>query len=211
MSTYESTNVYDVYEDIAHHFDLTRTYEWNWIRNFHESLLKGSTVLDVGCGNGRNIEFYKDLHLIEGIDSCYEFVRICLEKNLPAIQGNMCYMPYCNESFDALTVIASFHHLDCEENRTEALNEMNRILKPGGKILMSVWSKEQPKKTRRVFDTYGDTLVPWKSPDGKVFERYYYIFKKDELTKLVQNAGFTIDNWEWHCGNEVLTLTKSVA
>ena len=154
MSNYESTNVYDVYEDIAHHFNVTRTYEWSWVRRFHESLLKASYVLDIGCGNGRNIEFYKDLHLIEGIDSCYEFVRICLEKNLPVIQGNMCYMPYCHESFDALTVIASFHHLDCEENRIEALNEMNRVLKPGGKILIVSFHSIEDKIVKYFFSNF---------------------------------------------------------
>jgi ubiquinone/menaquinone biosynthesis C-methylase UbiE len=209
MVAYENEHVYDVYEAIASNFSITRSYEWSWIREFHESLRKNSNILDIGCGNGRNIEFYRHLNHIQGIDTSHEFVRICQEKGLSVIQGNMCNMPYGDETFDALTVIASFHHLDCVDHRITALSEMNRILKPGGKILMSVWSKEQPKKTRRVFEANGDTLVPWKSNDGKVFERYYYIFKKDELENLITNAGFKIDSWEWECGNEVIVLTKT--
>ena len=64
----------------------------------------------------------------------------------------MCDPGFEENSFEFLLVIASFHHLDTEDKRKKALQEMNRILKPDGRILVSVWSKTQPKKTKRTFD-----------------------------------------------------------
>jgi ubiquinone/menaquinone biosynthesis C-methylase UbiE len=95
------------------------------------------------------------------------------------------------------------------ERREKALEEMVRILKPGGKILLSVWSKTQPQKTKRVFN-YGNVLVPWKSREGgrnQSYFRYYYIFKLEELEELFKSAKLKIENYVWDYGNEIFTLT----
>ena len=91
---------------------------------------------------------------------------------------------------------------------------MNRVLKPGGKILISVWSKNQPKKTKRVFENYGVNLVPWKKPNIKqnvgedVKMRFYYIFKIEELLELFDKVGLSVLEHKWECGNEVFILQK---
>lgn len=59
-------------------------------------------------------------------------------------------------------LIASYHHLSTVDRRIKCLEEIHRILKNNGKCLLSVWSKNQPKKTKRVFNNYGDTLVKWQ-------------------------------------------------
>ena len=70
--------------------------------------------------------------------------------------------------------VASFHHLSTVERRITALREFYRVLKPGGKVVISVWSIQQPKKTRRTFHKYGDTMVKWDQ-HGEIFERYYHL------------------------------------
>lgn len=204
---YENRYVYDVYESIADHFSSTRTYQWGWIKSFMAGMPLQASVLDIGCGNGRNMKFYTG-HNMKGIDTCSKFVHMCRKDNLDVVRANMCDIPYDNNSFDALLVIASFHHLEHEIHRIKALEEMYRILKEGGNVLLSVWSKEQPTKTRRKFDKYGHNLVPWTQLNGTTYQRYYYIFQKDELKKLIEQTGFTIHSWNWECGNEVLILTK---
>ena len=84
---------------------------------------------------------------------------------------------------------------------------MYRLLKPKGKILISVWSKNQPEKNKKVFETYGDNYVEWKK-DNEVFKRYYYIFQIEEIKKLFEETGFKIENYIWDCGNEIFILTK---
>ena len=84
---------------------------------------------------------------------------------------------------------------------------MKRLVKPGGKILISTWSINQPQKTRRTFNNYGNNIVLWNSY-GKVYERYYYIFKLDEIKELIKKVGLIIINYEYSCGNEVFSLMK---
>lgn len=214
-----------VYDQIAQEFDSSRHYKWPFITEFineyvetrvnkkdkkeKESIsqIKG---LDIGCGNGRNIEAYNTDNInIVGIDSSIEFCRICKEKQLLVYNRDMCDPDFEENSFDFLLVIASFHHLDTVDKRKKALQEMNRILNPDGRILLSVWSKTQPKKTKRTFDNYGDVIVPWKSNSGQIYNRYYYIFRKEELEELFVDSGFKIIEQKWDCGNEIYILSKN--
>ena len=206
MTSYEQEYVTSVYEEIASHFNVTRVSHWPWVTNFVESLTKKSNILDIGCGNGRNMLYPN--HNFIGIDNCKKFVTMCAEKNLNVLCGSMTELSFSSKTFDAILSIASFHHLKTAERRKSALSEMNRVLVPGGKVLLSVWSKEQPTKTRRIFDHYGDTLVPWAQKEC-VYFRYYYIFQKEEIESLFKEVGFKIKKHFWDFGNEVYILEKS--
>jgi len=206
MSLIEDINVKNVYEIIASHFSCTRTYQWSWVTNFLESLKEKSIVYDLGCGNGRNM-IYNNLSFV-GIDNCKNFVNICRKKNLNVIESNLMSIPLKNESCDAIICIAVFHHFSCDENRLKVLNEIYRLLKPNGKILLSVWSINQPEKTKRKFNNYGDTIVNWntnKHKENQIIPRYYYIFEINEIKNLL-NEEFIIDKYYWDCGNEIFEL-----
>ena len=174
------------------------------VTEFLESLPNNSNVYDLGCGNGRNmVNNSNNLNFI-GVDNCENFVSICKNKNLSVINSNITKIPLNNNSADAIICIAVFHHLSSTENRIQSLLEMKRLVKPGGKILLSTWSINQPQKTRRTFNNYGNNIVLWNSY-GKVYERYYYIFKLDEIKELIKRIGLIILNYEYSCGNEFYT------
>ena len=201
----EKTNVNEVYEEIAEHFDDTRVNKWSCVQDFLNKLKPNSLVLDLGCGNGRNMN-HENINFI-GVDNCENFVRICNAKGLDVINSNMTKINLENEKVDTIICVAAFHHLSTPENRVLALREMKRLVKPGGKILLSVWSINQPQKIRRKFNNYGNNIVLWNSY-GKVFERYYYIFKIDEIISLFRFVGLSMVNHEYSCGNEVFTLIR---
>ena len=201
----ETIYVKEVYEEIAPHFSNTRSYKCSWVIEFLDSLKTDSIVYDLGCGNGRNMD-HGSLKFI-GIDNCESFVSICKNKNLSVINSNITKIPLNNNSADAIICVAVFHHLSSMENRIQSLLEMKRLVKPGGKILISTWSINQPQKTRRTFNNYGNNIVLWNSY-GKVYERYYYIFKLDEIKELIKKVGLIIINYEYSCGNEVFSLMK---
>jgi len=200
---YETQYVTDVYGKIAPYFNERRVFTWSWIANFIKSIEQNSTILDIGCGNGRNMQ-NPDYNFI-GLDLCHEFVDICNKRGMTCMYGDMCNMPIESNSMDAIISIASFHHLSNKERRISALNEMKRVLKPDGKILLSVWSIEQPKKTRRTFTKYGDTIVSWNQY-GKDYDRFYYIFRLDEIRNLFKETNIEIVDYQWDCGNEVFIL-----
>ena len=205
LTSIEENNVKNVYEKIAVHFDNTRVYTWKWIDEFINSFPKNSTICDVGCGNGRNMMF-PEYNFI-GVDNCRAFLDICISKNLQVVEANMTKLPFKNNKFNGIICIAAFHHIYSNISKIECLLEMKRIIKSGGRILLSVWAKQQPEKTRRVFNSYGHNFVEWNKY-GEVYHRYYYIFKESELKKLFAEVGLVIVNSKYDCGNEIYILTK---
>ena len=203
----ETEYVTDVYNKIGGHFDVTRVNHWTWITDFISKLPNDSYILDNGCGNGRNMTYPN--HRFKGIDSAKTFIDICIKKGLDCELGDICHLPFEDNTFDAILCIATFHHLSSPKRRLQTLNEMYRVLKPGGKVLLSVWSIIQPPKTRRVFKSFGDTIVPWmNSNKSEIYKRYYYIFELDEICYLFRNTGFKKTCHLWDTGNEIFELVK---
>ena len=52
-------------------------------------------------------------------------------------------LPYASNRFDAALSIAVLHHITTPARRIHMLEELLRILKPGGKALVTVWATEQ--------------------------------------------------------------------
>ena len=201
----EEKYVKNVYENISKHFSNTRVYTWKWVDDFIYSQNKNNIILDIGCGNGRNMTF-SDYNFI-GIDNCVGFLNICREKKLNVLEADMTNIPLNSNTFDSIICIASFHHLSTIELRIKCLNEIKRLIKPNCLILLSVWSINQPKKTKKIFYKYGDTIVTYNK-FGKIYERYYYIFKIDEIKNLFKIVGLELKKHFYDCGNEVFILTK---
>ena len=52
-----ANQVKDFYDRHWQRFDVSRVRIWKCVRDFTSTLLKNSTVLDVGCGNGKNVKY----------------------------------------------------------------------------------------------------------------------------------------------------------
>jgi ubiquinone/menaquinone biosynthesis C-methylase UbiE len=66
----------------------------------------GDIILDIGCGNGKNMSIKSDLKF-KGIDLSDKLVQICKTKGLDVIEGTMVSIPFDNESFDGIIAVAS--------------------------------------------------------------------------------------------------------
>eukprot|EP00040_Diaphanoeca_grandis_P036070 m.228699 g.228699 ORF g.228699 m.228699 type:complete len:293 (-) comp33544_c3_seq1:88-966(-) len=196
-----------VYEEIATDFSDQRYSTWPWIQSFLDDLDDHSKVLDLGCGNGRNMRDPR--HDFVGADNCNAFVSMCVAHGQVVHMSDMTTIDFAADSaFDAAIVIASFHHLSTRERRLQCLSELWRVLKPRGRILLSVWSHDQHHNKKLSF-SFGANNVPWKDPDGSVRgNRYYYIFATNELEELAKTSDFEVKTREWDHGNDILILTK---
>lgn len=100
-------------------------------------LVRGNRILDVGCGPGKNIELLKNKELY-GIDISEENIKIAKSKGYKdaacldiSLQG----IPYPDAFFDSAICMELMEHLF---DPIHALSEINRVLKPNGRIIISI-------------------------------------------------------------------------
>ena len=98
-----------------------------------------------GCGNGKYLSV-NTRQMTIGSDICPELVKIAKARQHEVLQCDCLQLPYRTGAFDAVICIAVVHHLASEERRGHALQELARIVRPGGQILVYVWAQEQSKK-----------------------------------------------------------------
>ena len=175
----EEENVKKIYSIIANDFNRTRSKVWPSVKKFIESFKEDSKFLEIGCGNGKNMLIRPNYFI--GCDICNEFIQICRLKSLNVINCCATKLKFVNNQFDATISIAVLHHLSTKERRIQAINEQIRVTKPGGKMLIEVWGKEN---NNRVKNGNSDTYVPWKY-NNNTYQRYYHFFTKDELIQLL--------------------------
>lgn len=209
MDSLEKRYVWNTYKKIAENFSSTRAYLWGSVDKYMKQIPAHSVVLEVGCGNGKNLDLPKrrDLCLM-GCDFTPEFCNITSEKGLECTTANVLALPYRSASVDYLLCIAVIHHLSTEERRVESIREMLRVLRPKGRLLLQVWALEQPAKSRNTF-TQADNLVPWRNSAHTMHEqRFYHVFKEGELERLVTLAGGSIVSSCYEVGNWVVELVR---
>jgi ubiquinone/menaquinone biosynthesis C-methylase UbiE len=201
-------NIIDIYNEIASEFDLFRTKVWPCVAKFLNSLPSNCNVLDIGCGNGKNFTARNDINMT-GIDLTENFVTICKAKGYNVSCASMTQLPFEDNTFDAFIAVASYHHLDNDYDRKQTLNEMYRVLKPNGMGLIVVWAMEQGDRSKFHF-TKTDEFVEWRSHTGKVYNRYYHIYREGDLKEEVLRLKpeFIVGDIGWQKGNYYTVLTK---
>jgi ubiquinone/menaquinone biosynthesis C-methylase UbiE len=213
MSIKRLIEIQQTYDAISAEFDITRYKPWPQTVEFIDSLPTGSSILDLGCGNGRNIKYLAEVNKgfrILGLDFSIRMLRIAKDKikqlglmeNVEFVLGDISNLPVTNDSIDAAISVATFHHLPSSELRLKSLLELARVLKHGGSAFISVWDFEQERFTdelEKQLDQppldgeFGDVMVPWQGKRGEKFHRFYHLFYKDEFEKLLNKANFKID------------------
>ncbi|XP_031652180.1 alkylated DNA repair protein alkB homolog 8 isoform X2 [Oncorhynchus kisutch] len=138
----EAEFVHRVYEEIACHFSSTRHSPWPRVCHFLSSLEPGSILADVGCGNGKYLGVNPDVIAV-GCDRSSALVQICSERGFQAFVSDALNVPLRSDTCDACISIAVIHHLSTQKRRQAVVEELARLLRPGGRALIYVWAVEQ--------------------------------------------------------------------
>jgi tRNA (uracil-5-)-methyltransferase TRM9 len=176
--------VKEFYDVNGEEFSKTRNAPWPITRQFIESLPPAIRVLDVGCGNGRNM-FVRDDLVMTGLELSKTLCEIARERGALVLHGSMTDIPFFDNTFDVIMAIASYHHLSTDYDRQQTIYEFMRVLKSNGFVYIHVWAMEQPKRSKRRF-TKRDEIVPWVNMDGRMFMRYYRIYKEGDLQEEIE-------------------------
>ena len=98
-----------------------------------------------GCGTGKYLSVTLD-SLIIGSDSCMTFAEIANTKGHSVVTCDNQSLPFKDGCCDAVISIGVVHHFASAKRRIKALQELFRILRPGGKMLVYVWALEQNQR-----------------------------------------------------------------
>lgn len=207
------SKVKTTYNNIADEFSNTRYKPGKEFNLFTKYLTESSVIIDLGCGNGRLVPYLQSIskkwgkkYDYTGIDNNKTLINISKQRysDHKFIIGDQLKIPLGNDRADTILNIRAFHHIPSKKIRKHVMEEMNRVLKQNGFIIISVWNLWQKKYIKhlifgllRCIITFGrydynDFFIPW----GQSEKRYYHAFTKNELENLVKEAGF--DQLEFH-------------
>jgi demethylmenaquinone methyltransferase / 2-methoxy-6-polyprenyl-1,4-benzoquinol methylase len=133
--------------------------------------------------------------------------------SIPATQCNAEILPFADETFNCVMVAFGLRNMT---HKDIALREMQRVLKPGGRLLVLEFSKVwQPLE--KLYDTYSFKLLPkfgkWIANDEP---SYRYLAEsirmhpdQETLKQMMQEAGFAkVDYYNLTAG--VVALHKGI-
>ena len=218
------------YEEIADKFNETRKKHleplWSELVNLARQIKDGSKVLDVGCGNGRLLEVFKNKEIkYLGVDSNEKLIELARSR-FPKFQftvGDILELGKIPEiNFNFVFCVAVLHHLPGTDLRVAALKQLKNKIISDGKIIITVWNLWSQIKFRKLIFKFlllklikknkmdlGDLLFDWKNSAGQaVSQRYYHAFTKRELKKISKQAGLKIERLYQDKYNYYAVLTK---
>ena len=169
---------------------------WSIFRNELEVLAerwqKGK-LLNLGCAHGPDFLPFTQSFDLYGVDFSAEMLSFAQKYSqkfnfdVSLSLADISCLPYSDETFDWAISVATYHHIKGKEKKKAALDELRRVLKPGGEAFITVWNRWQP----RFWFNRREVAVPWRTR-GKTLYRYYYLFSYSELEKLAKRAGFEV-------------------
>jgi ubiquinone/menaquinone biosynthesis C-methylase UbiE len=155
------------------------------------------TILDIGCGTGE----FERLILTEcpeqrmvGIDISDKMLRLARKKcgayrTATFLRANASALPFPDHTFDLVVSASAFHYFD---QPMVSLEEMRRVLIPGGSVVILDWCKDYLMS--RWFDLILKRIEPG----------YHACYTQRDFHRLLSIAGFEIRSadtirfgWTW--------------
>ncbi|WP_423792542.1 class I SAM-dependent methyltransferase [Methanocaldococcus indicus] len=174
-------------------------YNLNYMEDVERKIMskyikEDDLVLDIGCGTGRHLKYFKKAI---GLDISLEMAKIAKKYN-PVVVGNVEYLPFKNNSFDA--VISFFGALNhC--NIIRAFKEIRRVLKNDGIFIFTLanvydifWIIKNLKKPKKIFSAIkkrkGEIYKVINNKKYNVKTRFY---SYKEIIKLLNKLNFKLE------------------
>jgi ubiquinone/menaquinone biosynthesis C-methylase UbiE len=204
------------YDSMADKFSGTRNFFWPDLRFIADYVNKGDRILDFGCGNGRLLDILQEKSgEYNGVDVSANLVRAA-KKRYPDLAGSFQQIgiqpsvPFSDDFFNIIISIAVFHHFPSAHAKRVA-QELYRVLKPGGHIIITVWNLEQEKYSQYLQKGghgFREGYIPFKNNEGNIFERYHAAYSSGEIANLFEEAGFIPERAELVGGKNNLLVAK---
>lgn len=133
---------------------------------------KDLQVLEIGCGAGGMLGPLQRYGRVHGMDIDVEYLRYCRERGFDdVLAGSGHDLPFGDAQFDLIALFDCLEHIP-DEGR--ALDEIRRILKPGGRVFFSV------------------PAYQWLWSNNDDIAHHQRRYTRTRLRRALQKAGFEV-------------------
>jgi cyclopropane fatty-acyl-phospholipid synthase-like methyltransferase len=166
----------------------------------------GARMLDWGCGPGRIVRHLPGLLSkteIHGTDYNKEYIQWCSE-NLTGIKfstnGVDPPMNYDNSFFDAIMGLSIFTHLS-DQNHYDWINELHRIIKPGGNLFITThgyaYYSKLSNEEKKLFDSSQLIIRKYLNEGNRLYSSFQPVgFMKHLIAGKFEVVEFTAGKLE---------------
>ena len=133
-------------------------------------------ISDVGCGNGTFTESFARNNVVYGIDFSFIMLQHARLKGLLPIQSDALFLPLMSDFSDVTICSGMLQLFKNNKDADKCLEELNRITKPGGTIIIATVNAESI--VRKAYSLF-------RKVEGVSFERMYSVSEMfDKLNRL---------------------------
>lgn len=167
-------------EEYAEMYKLEAFYWWyvarrklvEWMLGRWHNGAPGNRIVDVGCGTGMNHSVLARFGTVVSVDTAPEALAYTRHRGVDHLACcDVQHLPFASQSVDLVTALDVLEHTDDD---LEALREVRRVLKPSGRVLVTV-------------PAYG---FLWSEHDEALHHRRRYV--ASELRNKLALTGFEV-------------------
>ena len=203
----------EFYNRFGDSFSATRQRLQPGVNKILETISVDDSVLDLGCGNGHFLhELVRRGHQapLLGVDFSLPLLRNAestlgvefREADLTKLSAYSDQLLAVNGPWFVVTMFATMHHIPSAEIRLDILQTVKKLLKPGGRFILSNWQFLNSEKLKARIQPWsrvgladedvdeGDYLLDWRS--GGEGLRYAHQFSAEELLGQCNQAEMSL-------------------
>jgi SAM-dependent methyltransferase len=144
------------WDEQADHYDYPRIRDPIYMAGIEAAVRAlapqaGDHILDAGCGTGLTIARYADstVRIVAAdisIESLKQVLRRVRSPTVVCLQADLTTLPFATDVFDKVLCANAIQHLPTRELRQQAVRELCRVVRPDGKVVITVHNYSGPKR-----------------------------------------------------------------
>ena len=198
-----------MFDDVGKNYDITNTIlsfgqDRMWRRRVRErlALKPGEKVLDLAAGSAVSTEeLAKSGAWCVACDFSQGMLAAGAKRDVPKVVGDGMQLPFADETFDAVTISFGLRNI---QDTGQALREMARVTKPGGRLTIAEFSTPILPVFSFVYKEYLMRVLPLVakqvSSNGEAYEYLAESIRawpdQEELASIVNANGWTDCGWQ---------------
>ncbi len=174
---------------------------------FKKNIAQDSKILDIGCGAGEDLIFLSKIsNDLYGIDNNPEAIKLCKnlikKHHIDSVKISLEdaeKTQFKDNYFDIILCMGNTFG-NFGEEREKILEEIKRILKNSGSLIISCYNENALESRMELYDkVLANNYKLIDKDKGTIILKDNVItqqFTKEEITKIMQDAGFIIEEIE---------------